>query len=75
MAQRRGRAAIVAIYRLLERAGHICGPVLVGALLAASHGAPLAIGVVGLVSLAAGLLFWISGGTRRPEPEAAAGTS
>jgi MFS family permease len=75
VAQQRGRGAIVAIYRLLERAGHISGPLVVGALLTAVHGTPLAIGLIGLVSLGAALLFWISGGTRQPVLRRAEGSS
>ena len=75
VAQHRGRGAIIAIYRLLERTGHISGPLVVGALLTAAQGMPAAIGLVGLVSLAAALLFWVSGGTRQPALRQAEGSS
>ncbi|MFO1056023.1 MAG: MFS transporter [Dongiaceae bacterium] len=69
-AARDGPAGVVAIYRLLERVGHICGPVVVGAVLAAWGGDPASILIFGLLSLVAGLLFLALGG---PRPAALSG--
>jgi MFS family permease len=63
-AARHGPVGVVAIYRLLERIGHISGPVVVGAVLAAWGGDPAAILLFGLLSLLAGLLFLALGGPR-----------
>jgi MFS family permease len=68
VAQRRGRPGVVAIYRLLERIGHISGPVVVGAVLAAMDGNPLAIGVFGLVAIAAAVIFALVGGGAEAAP-------
>jgi MFS family permease len=65
VAQRRGRAGVVAIYRLLERIGHISGPVVVGAALTAMHGNPLALVAFGLIAIAAAAVFVAAGKGRR----------
>ncbi|HYE01053.1 MAG TPA: MFS transporter [Alphaproteobacteria bacterium] len=64
VAQRRGRAAVSSIYRLLERVGHISGPAAVGRLLAATGGNPLVIGAIGIVSIVGGSAYAITAGRR-----------
>ena len=66
-AHARGRTATVAVYRLLERIGHIVGPVLVGALFATSLEARLsAVAGFGILAIICGLLYVISRPSRNP---------
>jgi MFS family permease len=57
IAERRGWAAVVSMHRLLERAGHVSGPLVMGWGLAATSGGGLTVGAVGLVTIAGGTLF------------------
>ncbi len=64
VAHRRGRPGVVAVYRLLERIGHISGPLAVGALLTAAGGDPIAISGVAVLSVVAGSVFALAGRRR-----------
>jgi predicted MFS family arabinose efflux permease len=57
IAERRGWGAVVSMHRLLERAGHVSGPLVMGWGLAATSGGGLTVGAVGLVTIAGGTLF------------------
>lgn len=57
VAQRAGQTPILALYRVLERAGHMAGPALVGILMAASHGSAAALLPVAGGFLLAACLF------------------
>jgi hypothetical protein len=72
VAQRRGWSAVVSMHRLLERIGHVSGPMLVGAALAAAGGDPIVIGLIGLLTIAAGILFVLI--AKRPRLTSAAST-
>ncbi|MCR9178245.1 MAG: MFS transporter [Alphaproteobacteria bacterium] len=52
-----GRDRTIAVYRILERGGHIMGPILCGALLVAAGGNPLALSGLGLLFLALGGVY------------------
>ncbi len=62
-AQRLGKTSATSLYRLLERAGNIAGPLVVGQLLILNGYSSSAIGWLGIVLLFFGVLFVI--GTRR----------
>ena len=57
LAHRIGAAPVSAIYRLLERGGHVLGPLLVGQLLLLTGPTPLALAWIGLSVLVLGLVF------------------
>jgi predicted MFS family arabinose efflux permease len=52
-----GRTGVVSIYRLVERGGHIAGPILVGQLLVMGAYHPSVISMIGLVILGFGVVF------------------
>jgi predicted MFS family arabinose efflux permease len=57
IAERRGWAAVVSMHRLLERAGHVSGPLVMGWGMAATSGGGLSVGLVGVATISAGTLF------------------
>jgi hypothetical protein len=57
IAERRGWAAVVSMHRLLERAGHVSGPLVMGWGMAATSGGGLSVGLVGVATMSAGTLF------------------
>jgi predicted MFS family arabinose efflux permease len=61
VAGRLGGPVAGSLYRFLERAGHVSGPILVGQLLAFQRQGTAALGWVGAAIIAAGLLFVASG--------------
>ncbi|MDX2271933.1 MAG: MFS transporter [Cyanobacteriota bacterium] len=58
VAKRLGQATTGSIYRLLERAGQIMGPILIGQLLFFYREDFIALSWVGLASIVFGILFW-----------------
>jgi MFS family permease len=65
-AQTAGRDRTIAVYRILERGGHIMGPILCGSLLVAAGGNPLALSALGLVFLGLGGLYALTLAFSRP---------
>jgi MFS family permease len=70
---RLGAGPVAATYRLLERAGHTAGPVIVGQIMANTASTPLALGWIGVALIGMGLVFGLSclGKGDGLEPEAA----
>ncbi len=64
-----GSGQVAAIYRLLERAGHTAGPVIVGQIIAYNSSSPLALAWIGGTLIAMGLLFAITSGDKNDELE------
>ena len=60
IASRIGSGPVAAVYRLLERAGHTAGPVIVGQVIASNASSPLALAWIGGTLIAMGLLFAMS---------------
>jgi predicted MFS family arabinose efflux permease len=54
---RLGAVSVAATYRLLERAGHTAGPVVVGQVIAYTASSPLALGWIGGTLIVFGLIF------------------
>jgi MFS family permease len=52
-----GRSSATSVYRLVERLGHMAGPILVGWLLAARGDSPTVISILGVAMLVFGLIF------------------
>lgn len=65
-----GANGVTALYRVLERVGHVAGPMLVGQLLVLSGQNPVSLGWAGIVLVVFALLFVIPVGGRR-SPQAA----
>lgn len=63
-----GKNSTTSLYRFLERAGHIGGPVVVGALLAANNNSFTTLGWIGAFVALFGLLFVFSPGRRAVQP-------
>jgi hypothetical protein len=61
VAARLGGSVAGSLYRFLERAGHVSGPIVVGQLLAFQRQGSYALGWVGAGVLLAGMLFAASG--------------
>jgi hypothetical protein len=61
VAERLGGPVAGSLYRFLERAGHVSGPIVVGQLLAFQRQGTVAMGWIGAGVIAAGLLFVASG--------------
>ena len=66
VALRRGSVRIAGLYRLLERAGHIGGPLVVSRALWFTGGHPAALAAIGLVTIALSGLYFLSSSSRRP---------
>lgn len=58
---RLGAGSVAATYRLLERAGHTAGPVIVGQVVAQAGSSMVALGWIGGALIVLGLLFALSG--------------
>jgi MFS family permease len=61
-----GRASTIAIYRFMERIGHIMGPIIVGQLLLANSLDPITISWIGIATVVLGLAFIVAPGGKRP---------
>jgi MFS family permease len=61
-----GRASTVAIYRFLERIGHIMGPIIVGQLLLANSLNPITISWIGIATVVLGLTFILAPRAKSP---------
>ncbi|MDB5096452.1 MAG: transporter [Cyanobacteria bacterium RYN_339] len=61
VAERLGGPVAGSLYRFLERAGHVSGPIVVGQMLAFQRTGTLAMGWLGAGVIVAGLLFLVSG--------------
>lgn len=73
LSARLGAGSVAAAYRLLERAGHTAGPIIVGQVIAYAGSSLLALGWIGGALIALGLLFAVLdlGKEDGLEPEAA----
>jgi len=60
LAQEMGANQVTSLYRVLERAGHVAGPVLVGQLLLMTGDGPISIGWVGIITVLLGILFLLT---------------
>lgn len=60
-----GRDRTIAVYRILERVGHISGPAIVGLLLVSAAGNPVALVVLGGAFLVLGVLYGAAGSAFR----------
>lgn len=60
-----GKQVSVATYRLLERIGHVCGPIIVANLLFAMDENPIALAYIGGAVLVLGLLFALPVGRKQ----------
>jgi MFS family permease len=72
-----GKSSATSLYRLLERIGHVSGPMIVGQLLFFSGESLLAMSILGMVTILFGILFLVrfNWGARRPsEPRLKAST-
>jgi len=58
-AQQLGRGTVNSLYRFVERAGHMMGPILVGQLLVMGQQGSTAIAWIGLPIIVLGALFWM----------------
>ncbi len=69
VARDRGPNGVTALYRVLERVGHVAGPMLAGQLLVLSGQSAISIGWAGVALVVFALLFIIPvGGRRAPQP-------
>ncbi|MGK7890525.1 MAG: MFS transporter [Leptolyngbyaceae cyanobacterium] len=55
-----GKGATASLYRLLERTGHVLGPILLGQFLLLNQGSAFTISWLGVLTLGLGLLFAVS---------------
>jgi predicted MFS family arabinose efflux permease len=67
-AEKLGRGTVNSLYRFVERAGHMVGPILVGQLLVMGQYGSRAIAWIGLPIVVLGLLFWMQS---RPQAQPA----
>ncbi|MCY4238232.1 MAG: MFS transporter [Rhodospirillaceae bacterium] len=60
LAQEMGANQVTSLYRVLERAGHVAGPILAGQLLLMTGGGPISVGWAGIVAILLGILFLLT---------------
>jgi len=68
ISDRLGIAPVAATYRLLERAGHTTGPMIVGQIALLSGSGTIALGWIGGLLIALGMIFAVSVQTNRGSP-------